>query len=55
MKITETDVKVLLDFLPSFDISNSDWGKDFLNRLENTKPEKLTGREKALCDWEETW
>ena len=53
MKITETDVKVLLDFLPSFDISNSDWGKDFLNRLENTKPEKLTGREKNLCDWEE--
>jgi len=53
MKITETDVKVLLDFLPSFDISNSDWGKDFLNRLENTKPEELTGREKNLCDWEE--
>lgn len=53
MQITETDVKVLLDFLQPFEISNSDWGKDFIKRLKEENPKPLTGYEKNICDWEE--
>jgi hypothetical protein len=53
MKITETDVKVLLNFLDNFDISNSDWGIDFIKRLNEEKPKPLTNYEKTISDWEE--
>jgi len=55
MKITKTDIKVLLDFLPNFEISNSDWGTEFIKRLEDQKTPPLTNQEKDIADWEQYW
>jgi hypothetical protein len=56
MKITPTDKRILFDFLSNFEIQNSEWGKDFLNRIKNDNPEErknLYHNEKLLCDWEQ--
>ena len=37
MKITPTDKRILFDFLSNFEIQNSEWGKDFLNRIKIVK------------------
>jgi hypothetical protein len=55
MKITKTDIKILLDFLPNFEISNSDWGTEFIKRLEDQKTPPLTNQEKDISDWEQYW
>ena len=36
-------------------ISNSDWGTEFIKRLEDQKTPPLTNQEKDISDWEETW
>ena len=48
MKITETDVKVLLDFLPSFDISNSIFLEDESKELAKTKLTVLDKQENRI-------
>ena len=56
MKITPTDKRILFDFLSNFEIQNSEWGKDFLNRIKNDNPKErknLYHNEKILCDWEQ--
>ena len=40
MKITPTDKRILFDFLGNFEIQNSEWGKDFLNRIKNDNPKE---------------
>ena len=55
MNITKTDIKILLDFLPNFEIPNSDWGIEFIKRLEDQKTKPLTDKEKDISDWEEYW
>jgi hypothetical protein len=56
MKITETDKRIILDFLERFEIQNSVWGVDFIDRLKKDNPTEranLHQHEKDLCDWEE--
>jgi len=56
MEILNKDVRILLDFLPQFEISNSKWGEDFISRLKETTPpleKDLTVSDKLDCDWEE--
>ena len=55
MKITETDKRIILNFIENFEIQNSDWGVDFVKRLLKDNPNNmsLTPQDKILCDWEE--
>ena len=55
MKITETDKRIILNFIENFEIQNSDWGIDFVKRLLKDNPSNmsLTPKDKILCDWEE--
>ncbi len=56
MKITETDKRIILDFIERFEIQNSEWGIDFIERLKKDNPTErmnLHQHEKDLCDWEE--
>ena len=56
MKITETDKRIILDFIERFEIKNSDWGIDFIKRLKEDNPTErmnLPRDEELLCDWEQ--
>jgi len=55
MTITETDKRIILDFLERFEIQNSDWGMDFIERLKKDNPTErmnLHQNEMDICDWE---
>ena len=56
MKITKSDKRIILDFIERFEIQNSEWGIDFIERLKKDNPTErmnLHQHEKDLCDWEE--
>jgi len=56
MKITESDKRIILNFLEGFEIRNSVWGKDFIDRLKKDNPterQNLSVYEETICDFEE--
>ena len=53
MKLKQSDIRILLSFFKNFDIINSDWGIDFIKRLEENNKKDLTSKDKLLSDWEE--